>query len=93
METKVSPNQKLAATVFHRDCGATTPEMTLVTLHNRTEKYDRGGNAILVSKGSHKVDVSWDGDAKLGIRCFDCRPDDISIQTVKLAGVTIAYEP
>ena len=93
IDTKVSPNQKLAVTVFHRNCGVTTEDVTWITLHSRAEKYDRAESAILISKGSHKVEVSWDGDKRLAVRCFDCRADDISTQIVKFAGVTIAYEP
>ena len=93
VETKLSPDQKLAVTVFHRDCGATTAEMTLVMLHNRDESYDSGKNRILVSKGSNAVDVSWDSNTSLRVHCFNCRPDDITLQIVKFAGVTITYEP
>ncbi len=64
IQTAVSPDGTLAATVFTRDCGATTSQTVQVYLGGKVEAVPDVGN---VFRGTHsgKATVQWQGDKKL----------------------------
>lgn len=97
-----SPNGKLKAVVFERDCGATTPFSTQVSLIERDQKLENvPGNAFIGSDDGrapvtshHTMDefeVKWLDDNHMLIR-YDARgfSRDISPKVVK--NVQVRYE-
>lgn len=67
-ETK-SPDGKYIATVFDRNCGATTANLRIVTLRlaNDSLDSDEYKDWVFKIKGQPKVDVAWIAGDKLSI--------------------------
>jgi hypothetical protein len=63
-----SPKNKRVATVFERDCGATTAAnyQLLIRASNRKPKFERGKSA-LVYEGSKDLRVEWTDDDHLKV--------------------------
>lgn len=72
-----SPDRKYVATLYERDCGATTDFSTIVNLREDSANFNGDDLGIVIVKGQHKLDLVWDGNTKLQLQCHDCRPDDI----------------
>jgi len=87
---KRSPDGKYVATLFERNCGATTDFSTIVQLHESSEKLKGDDLGILVVKGQHEIDLTWDGNSSLRLQCNDCRSDDIFKQERKWKDVEIS---
>ena len=85
-----SPSGRLIATVFVRDCGATTASNTQVSLNSRS--YLSGlkkQTSFLVFEGEGTVKVSWINDSTLTV----ILPKAVKLfhQDEKQRGVTIRY--
>jgi hypothetical protein len=72
-----SPDGKYAATLYERDCGATTDFSTIVNLRVSSARFNADELGVVILKGQHKLDLVWDGNTKLQLKCDDCRPDDV----------------
>lgn len=72
-----SPNGKYTATVFERDCGATTDFSTIINLRESSAKFRGDDLGAVIIKGQHRIDLVWDGNRRLQLQCSDCRPEDI----------------
>jgi hypothetical protein len=72
-----SPDGKFVATLFERNCGATTDFSTIVNLRESSRKFDGDNLGIVITRGQHKFDLVWDGNTHLRLRCHDCRAEDI----------------
>jgi hypothetical protein len=69
MSEAVSPNGQLVATVFERDCGATTAKNTQVSLRWRAEVFDYEKQpSFLIFQGSGDVQLSWEDATNLVVR-------------------------
>ncbi len=71
LQTVVSPDQRTVATIYVRDCGATTSEVTHVHLHGRfgwfsNEDWD---NVVLSLRYRHSLKIQWQGSSRLVITC------------------------
>src|ERR1700694_3345032 len=60
-----SPDSKYVATLFERNCGATTDFSTIVNLRESSVKFKGDDFGIVTVKGQHKIDLVWDGNTKL----------------------------
>ncbi|MBI2683591.1 MAG: hypothetical protein HYX26_10345 [Acidobacteriales bacterium] len=61
-----SPNRRLKAVVFDRDCGATTRAYTQVMIIDASEDVpNEPGNVFGVDDGTASIEVSWMADSKL----------------------------
>jgi hypothetical protein len=87
---KRSPDGKYVVTLFERNCGATTDFSTIVNLRESSEKLNGDDLGILVVKGQHEIDLTWDGNTGLRLQCSDCRSDDIFKQERKWKDVQIS---
>jgi hypothetical protein len=69
IEDIVSLNGKYAASVFERNCGATTPYIRIVSLHLANEKlgYEDSENWVFISKGQPHIKLAWIGDEILKV--------------------------
>ena len=78
-----SPDEKLKATWFGRDCGATTDFSTIVSLHKSTSSFKNEDNFVFVLKGREKLELLWRGPHDLTIECLTCKKEDIFKQVIK----------
>jgi hypothetical protein len=72
-----SPDSKYSATVYERDCGATTNFSTIVNLRESSAKFKGDDLGIVIVKGQHAIDLAWDGNTTLRLQCRNCRSDEI----------------
>src|SRR5437879_3743270 len=65
----VSPDSKLSATVFERDCGATTAKNTQVCIRLQSEPFNpKKHPSFLIFEGEGNVSLLWKNRDKLEIR-------------------------
>jgi hypothetical protein len=86
-----SPNGTYIATVYERDCGATTDFTTHVNLRTKSAGFKGGRNVVFVSEGKHAVGVEWQNDTTLRIECADCAEDEIYGRTTSWKNVAVSY--
>jgi Family of unknown function (DUF5412) len=69
IEDVKSPNGKYTASVFERDCGATTPYIEIVSLHSSAAKFDPENydDWVFTVQGRSKVKATWISDDKLQV--------------------------
>ena len=64
-----SPSGRYVATIFERDCGATTDFATIVSLRKAEEVFDakgaKGQQPVLIVSGQPAVTLSWSSDTDL----------------------------
>jgi len=87
-----SPNGKLTATVFIRDCGAGAPAATKVTIHSPSQRYDKKAEVVFTARHEQNVRVSWQDDSHLLVECITCREGDLGLQAKAVNSVTVSYE-
>src|SRR4051812_7395464 len=72
-----SPDGNYAATLYERDCGATTDFSTIVNIRAGSSKFNSDENVIFVAKGTHKVNLMWNDGKSLHIECIECDTKDV----------------
>jgi hypothetical protein len=87
-----SPDGKLTATLFVRDCGATTDFSTIVSVHRPDSTFKDDSGMVFVVKGESAVKSYWDGSRSLRIECQDCKRKDVFSQLTVLGDVDISYK-
>ena len=63
MSETYSPDKKLKAVVFERDCGATTPFVMQVSILNTSDSLPNEPGNVFVEDGGHKPNVSLEVEA------------------------------
>ena len=65
----VSPDGEYVASVFQRNCGATTPYVEVVSLRSSGKKFvpDDFGNWVFTLQGKAEVKISWIGERRLEV--------------------------
>jgi hypothetical protein len=86
-----SPDGKYVATLYERDCGATTDFSTVVNLRVSSARFKGDDLGVVVLKGQHKLDLAWDGNTKLQLQCHDCRSEDIFKQERIWKNIEISF--
>ena len=86
-----SPNGKYIATLYERDCGATTNFSTIVSLRASTDKFNGENGRIFVAEGQFQVSLVWKDDMNLRIECSKCRSNDIFKQEMNWQDISISY--
>ena len=86
-----SPDSKYVATLFERNCGATTDFSTIVNLRESSASFKDDDLGIVIVKGQHKLDLVWDGNTKLQLECHDCRAEDIFKQERTWKDIDISF--
>jgi len=64
----ISPNSRLKAVVFERDCGATTSGSIQISILDKNEQLSPGGGNIFIVKYYPKIDVTWENNNHLLIQ-------------------------
>jgi hypothetical protein len=81
----------LTATVFERDCGATTDYSTIVSLGTPTDGIRDDRFIIFIAKGRKDVSVKWAGPKSLYVECDGCSRDAIFKQVITVGGIDVHY--
>jgi hypothetical protein len=87
---RASPDLKYTATVYERDCGATTDFSTIVNLRESSTKFNGEELGPVVIKGQHSINLEWDGNTRLRLQCTDCRSEEIFKQEKRWKDVEIS---
>ena len=87
-----SPDGKKVASLFERNCGATTDYAQVVTIRDRGSRFDGNDTQdfIFTMQGQQKIEVQWESDSRLVIE----RPPsakDIFKELKSWKGVEILY--
>ena len=88
--TIATPDGRLRAVVFSRDCGATTGFSTHVSVVPGRERLPNDGGNVLVLDGQVKLEVSWLADNKLRIKGVNSAR--VFRQQASVLGVEVSYE-
>jgi hypothetical protein len=88
----ISPDGALKATVFIRDCGATTDFSEMVSIHRPDNTFKDDSDLVFVAKGRGQLGVSWAGPRQLSIECDGCQRKDIFREVAKLADIDITVQ-
>ena len=62
---EASPNGKLKAVVFERDCGATTGATTQISILHKSEALPNEAGNIFIAEGDLRLRAQWRSDAEL----------------------------
>jgi hypothetical protein len=87
-----TPDGKVAATVFVRDCGATADYSSVVSLHAAGRSFRNQPDWVFIAKGKHSVIATWTSSRQLLISCSTCTDRDVFKKVVRDGGVDIVYE-
>ena len=68
----VSPDGKYVATVYERDCGATTDFSTIVNVRLSNAKFSEKEGDIFIVRGQPTVNLTWESSTGLKISCTSC---------------------
>lgn len=87
-----SEDGALVATVFERNCDATTDFSSMVNLQNGSAKFDANEGRLFVAKGRYQVSVTWTGPKQMLITCNGCQRRDIFRQVTVEGDIDISYK-
>jgi hypothetical protein len=86
-----SPDHKIVARIFERNCGATTDYSSIVNIQGASEKF-RGDDSILfIARGRYDISISWESPKMLLIKCPDCSRTNVYREVVALGNVDVTY--
>jgi len=86
-----APDREYEASVYERDCGATTDFSTIVNLHLVGEDRTNQNGIVFVAKGQKEVQITWLANRKVNIICKDCSSVDIFRNETSWGDVTVSY--
>ncbi len=87
---EVSPNGKLKAVVFERDCGATTRATTQISVLRKSEPLPNEAGNIFVVKDNPLIRMEWRPDAELLVTYPP--GTNVSLKQRQRDGVSIHYD-
>lgn len=88
----ISPNGEYVATLFERDCGATTDFATVVNIRSKSDKFVGGDGVVFVGKGQPKVEIMWSGDSALRIKCGECAASNVFKEERQWKDIAVSVE-
>lgn len=86
-----SPDGAYVATLYERDCGATTDFSTIVNLRESSAAFNGDDSRIFIVKGQRQVNLVWQEARSLHVECPGCKSDDIYKQEKSWRNVNISY--
>src|SRR4051812_33735603 len=72
LSRNTSPDGTLVATLFRRDCGATTDYSTIVSVSGLSENFKDEKIRVFVAKGQHGITIKWTARRALSVECDSC---------------------
>jgi hypothetical protein len=85
-----SPDRKLKAVVFERDCGATTGFSTQVSLLGGAEKLPNEAGNVFIADGDPKIRVQWQSNNEVLVKFPP--GTKVHLKQNQVAGVSVRYE-
>lgn len=87
-----SPSGKYIATVFERDCGATTDYASIVSVRDSSADFDGDDEEsyVFTIDGRYKIDIQWDDERELVVTGLKAS-EDIVVQLEVWRDVKIRY--
>lgn len=88
-----SADRKYVATLYIRNCGATTDYSSIVSIRESTSKFDGDAdqNIVFVVKGQPDVAVKWNSLNEIRVQCRACVSRDILKHESSWNAVRISY--
>lgn len=86
----VSPNEERVAIAFIRNCGATTPFYTQVSILDAPGKLPNEAGNVFIVEDKHPVSVQWKNDKELKIDGPGY--GKMSLRLSEYQGIRISYE-
>src|SRR5213594_166951 len=86
----LSTDQKLVATVYERNCGATTDFSSMVNVQGSSQKFDGDEYQVFVAKGRYDNTVQWAGPKELTVLCEECARNNIYKEVTVLGDIDIS---
>ncbi len=86
-----SSDRKYVATLYVRDCGATTDFSTIISLRPVLAEFDGEEGRIFVIKGRPQVNIVWNEQTSLRVECIGCNSNDIFRQDKSWKDISITY--
>lgn len=90
--TRPSPDGSLVATLYARNCGATTPINRQVGLRSADRAFDGSEGSVLAVRGEPDIELSWLNDATLAVSCEGCAASTTFRREARWQGVEIRYD-
>jgi hypothetical protein len=92
----MSPDKRMRAVIFERDCGATTDFNTQISILGENESLPHAGGNVFVEDSDHGAskywaEVRWDSPERMVVR-YPARAR-IFHKEARVKGVSITYEP
>ena len=86
-----SPDERWVASIFVRNCGATTDFATRVEVRWRSNQSSEDDRVFVVN-GKPEVHVHWLDESTLAVKCEECVDEDIRRRMTKLGSIKIEFE-
>jgi hypothetical protein len=88
-----SPDGNTIATLYVRDCGATTPFTSFVHLRTSSEQLDTSNSDAIVMhlQGTQEIQLHWKSNSVLEIRCTPCKLADIFRKVDNWKRIAVVY--
>lgn len=88
-----SPKGKYEATVFVRNCGATTDYSSIINLRETSSRFnaDADDNTIFVVKGRPRIGIEWITTDHVRVSCSACSQENIFKQVQSWKDVKVSY--
>ena len=86
-----SPDGRLKATWFIRDCGATTDFVTLVSVHVAGSSFRDPADTVFIANGRWRLHMLWIEPRKLSIECEGCQQRDIFRLVARLGDIDVVF--
>ena len=90
INAQVSPNGELVAIAFRRNCGATTPYYTEVSILDEPGKLGNEAGNISIVEGRQPLTLEWNGDEQLNIGGVGYGRQSLRLSEYR--GIRIRYE-
>lgn len=87
-----SPDGKYIATVYERDCGATTDFSTSVNLRQSGIPFSGKEGDVFTVQGELIINLFWEGSTSLRVNCAKCEDNDVFKREVSWQEIGIHYE-
>lgn len=88
---RFSPDRMLVATLFDRDCGATTDFSTMISVTRNTQSFADESALFLVAKGQKNISLKWVGPRTLYVECAGCTASTVFKQIKSQDGIEVKY--
>jgi hypothetical protein len=87
----ISGDNRLVASFYERNCGATTDFVSMVNVQSTSDRFDGEQGTLLSVTGRYNISLEWAGPRKLVITCANCARNNIFRQVIVLGDVDVSY--